>query len=332
MPGLIQETVFRTITVKELHPTFGAEIQGADFTDMSDEQLDEIKAALAKYGFAVFRNTNLTDDSHVAFSRRLGELDNIARYITPGRKLRYTQLELFDASNLDGDGAVVPSDSPRAHYNRGNALFHVDSSFNPRRASFSCLRAVAIPPTGQGGETEFADSRTAFEGLDEGVRALVLGGDEGAALVGAHSISHSRKTGSPEFFKDLDVSTAPMALHRTAQVHEPSGRMNLYVGAHLHHIEGMEEGESTALIRLLNEHATQAKYVTSVQWQGEGDLVIWDNRAVLHRATGGPFEDKFKRDLRRTTVHDDGAYAWGLNKVGAEMPGFDSTSRPGPKG
>lgn len=225
----------------------------------------------------------------------------------------------------------MPADHPRAHYNKGNSLFHVDSSFNPRRASFSLLRAVAIPPAGEGGETEFADARAAWDGLDRETRARLLPLGEGGALVGAHSISHSRKLADPEYFRDLDPLAGPMARHRVALVHEPSQRMGLYVGGHLSHIEGMGRAESDELVRRLNAHATQPKYVTSVAWEGPGDLVIWDNRAVLHRATGGPFESKFKRDMRRTTVHDDGAYAFGLNAVEQEMSGFDSWSKPGEK-
>lgn len=104
--------------------------------------------------------------------------------------------------------------------------------------------------------------------------------------------------------------------------------MNLYIGAHLHHVVGMERSKSDALIKKLNEHATRPQYVTSVKWENPGDMIIWDNRAVLHRATGGSFEDRYRRDMRRTTVHDGGAYAWGENQVGKRMPGFDSYSKP----
>lgn len=297
MPGIVQEPSPNGLTIKELHPTFGAEIEGVDFENLSEAQFAEIKSALSKYGFAVFRRTGLTDDSHVAFSRRFGELDNIKRYLTPGRKLRYELLELFDAGNLDADGEIVPPDHPRAHYNKGNALFHVDSSFNPRRSSYSLLRAVIIPPAGEGGETEFADARTAWDELGQETRAQLLGAGGDGGLAGAHSISHSRKLADPEYFKDLDPEAGPMARHRVAQVHEPSERMSLYVGHHLSHIEGMDRAESDELVRKLNAHATQPKYVTSVSWESPGDLVIWDNRAVLHRATSGPFEGKFKRDM-----------------------------------
>lgn len=132
-----------------------------------------------------------------------------------------------------------------------------------------------------------------------------------------------------------------MSRHLIAQPHEPSGRTSLYVGAHMHHVEGLDGGPPTettvateasdALVRRLNEHVTQDKYVVSVGWDAPGDLVAWDNRAVLHRATGGEFEGKWKRDMRRTTVHDDGPRAWGVNKIGEEMPGFASDSRPGEK-
>lgn len=122
-----------------------------------------------------------------------------------------------------------------------------------------------------------------------------------------------------------------MARHKIVQPHEPSNRMNLYIGAHLHHLEGanMTEEKSAEMIELLNAHAAQEKYVLSVPWQQPGDVIIWDNRAVMHRAGKWSGEGQYVRDLRRTTVHDDGAYAWGENEVGMEMPGFGGLFKPG---
>ncbi|KAH7386933.1 hypothetical protein DE146DRAFT_680775 [Phaeosphaeria sp. MPI-PUGE-AT-0046c] len=308
MPGLLtQSTPFRTITVKELHASFGAEIQDVDFQNMSEEQFQEIKAAMAKYGVLVFRDTGLSDAQHVEFSARIGELDNVRRYLTGGRKLRYTHYELFDAGNVDEEGNAIDPDSPRTHYNKGNALFHVDSSFNPRRASWSLLRAVKLPPPGMGGETEFADSRTAWDELDEGLKKELLDRD----LVGAHTLLHSRKLGSPEFFADLVPESEPMMRHKIVQTHEPSG-----------HCKPLPEGESEALFKKLLDHVTQSKYVMSINWLNVGDLVAWDNTGVMHRATGGAFEGKYVRDVRRTTVHDDSSTAWGLN-TGQEARGFN---------
>ncbi|KAK3943579.1 putative dichlorophenoxyacetate alpha-ketoglutarate dioxygenase, partial [Diplogelasinospora grovesii] len=319
MSSLIQDTPFKTITIKELHPTFGAEVSGVDFDNLTAEQLGEIIAAMAKYGVCVFRSTGLTDSSHVSFSWKLGSLDNIGRYIGPGRKLRYQHLELFDAGNLDGDNNIISPDSPRAHSNRGNGLFHADSSFNPRRASFSLLRAVTIPPPETGGNTDFADSRTTFDDLPSHIKSNLLEND----YVGAHCMAHSRKLGSPEFFAAVDPWKAPMSRHKIVQRHEPSGRYNLYIGAHLHHIEDREGRvveNSDELVSMLNQHATQPKYTMSVSWEREGDMVIWDNRCVLHRAGAWSGEGMYARDMRRTTVHDDSPTAWGLNEVGTAMP------------
>ncbi|ORY04483.1 alpha-ketoglutarate-dependent 2,4-dichlorophenoxyacetate dioxygenase [Clohesyomyces aquaticus] len=261
----------------------------------------------------------MDDTAHVEFSRRLGDLDDIRPYMTAGRKMRYAYYELFDAGNVDEEGKVIDPNSPKAQFIQGNALFHVDSSFNPRRASFSLLRAYELPPPGHGGNTDFADSRTAFDELPETLKSELLQNDYAAA----HCMAHSRKQGAPEFFKDLEVDNQPMHLHKIAQVHEPSDRMNLYVAAHAHHVVGVDKEKSDALLKQLLDHTTQEKYRVSVAWDNPGDMIIWDNTCVLHRAGGGTFAGKFKRDLRRTTVHDSSSTAWGLNEKGKDTrPGF----------
>ncbi|KAL1869977.1 hypothetical protein VTK73DRAFT_2898 [Phialemonium thermophilum] len=310
MAGILYiDTAFTKITVKPVHPTFGAEVQVPDWNNLDDETVQEIAKACGKYGFCFFRNTGLDDKGHVEFSARLGDLDDLRRFIQSGRKLRYDYYELFDASNLAEDGSLLDPNCDRAHSNRGNQLFHTDSSYNFRRAGFSLLRAVELPPKGTGGHTEFADTRTAFADLPEPLKKELLQND----YVGCHTLAQSRKLGSPEYFKNVDPSKFPMARHRLVQVHQASGRATLYIGAHLHHIEGLSEEESIKLRDTLNKHATQPKYVYTFEWEQPGDMVMWDNRALLHRALGGAFEGKYRRDLRRTTVHDDGVGAWGLN-------------------
>lgn len=187
---------------------------------------------------------------------------------------------------------------------------------------WSLLRAVVLPPAGTGGETEFADSRTAWDDLDDDTKKRLLERD----YIGAHTLLHSRKKASPDFFADLDPTSQPMTRHRLVQTHEPSGRKNIYAGAHCHHLETdhgpLPEAESNALLKRLMDHITQPKYVLSVDWVNVGDMVAWDNRCVFHRATGGSFEGKYVRDMRRTTVHDDSPTAWGLN-AGQEARGFN---------
>ncbi|EOD52961.1 putative -dichlorophenoxyacetate alpha-ketoglutarate dioxygenase protein [Neofusicoccum parvum UCRNP2] len=299
------------LEIVELHPTFGAEVRGVDLSQpLSDDVFAEIHAAITKYGVLVFRQTSLTDGGHVAFAARFGALDDVRPYTAAGKRHRLSTEQLFDVSNLQADGSVAPLDSHRHAMNRGNALFHVDSSFNARRAGYSLLRAAALPPPATGGATEFADTRQAFADLPEERRAELVGCD----YVACHSLMHSRKTASPEFLKDVDPEAYPMSRHRLVQKHEPSGRWNLYVASHVHHVEGLEKEESEKLIKELYGHAIQPKYVLSVAWENEGDLVVWDNTCVMHRATPGEYEGKYARDMRRATVHDDSSQAWGLNE------------------
>ena len=98
--------------------------------------------------------------------------------------------------------------------------------------------------------------------------------------------------------------------------------MNLYIATHAHHIEGVSEEKSKELLGTLMGHATQKKYTLRLPWENEGDLVIWDNTCVMHKAGGGSFVGKYKRDMRRTTVHDASSQAWGLNEVVDSRQGF----------
>lgn len=201
---------------------------------------------------------------------------------------------------------------------QGNGLFHVDSSFNPRRAGYSLLLAHELPPPGTGGNTAFADTRNAYDDLPSNLKEDLLKND----YIVNHSLRHSRKLAAPEFFARLKPSDYPMGKHRLVQLHEPSWRMNLYIAAHAHHIEGMKPESSKALLDWLYEHAKQPKYIFEVDWENVGDLVIWDNTCVMHRAVGGSFEGKHKRDMRRVTVHDGSSQAWGLNEHTDERQGL----------
>ena len=154
---------------------------------------------------------------------------------------------------------------------------------------------------------------------------------------------HSRKKAAPAdspHTRDIDPETFPFGRHSILQTHEPSGRPNLYVANHLHHLEyrvprsasftptkaqpyeRVPEPQSTELINRLLEHATQEKYVLSVEWKNEGDVVAWDNTCVMHRAGEGTFMGVYKRDMRRCTVHDGGSAAWGFNERGTVRMGL----------
>ncbi|OJD32323.1 alpha-ketoglutarate-dependent-dichlorophenoxyacetate dioxygenase [Diplodia corticola] len=292
MPVDTTETIFLANTIpkiRELTPGFGAEVHGLNFDDGATEDgYCLIQELVKKYGVVVIRKTNLNDESHIQLARKFGELDDVRPYKKAGRKNRLKYDELFDVSNIDTDGTIIDRDSPRAQANKGNSLFHVDSSFNPRRAGYSLLLAHELPRAGTGGSTEFCDTRAAWDDLDQQIKTEILEKD----YVACHSMLHSRKLAAPDFFAEIEPENYPMGRHKLVQKHERSGRMNLYLAMHIHHIEGLEPEQSRALFDRLITHATNEKYRAMVEWHNVGDLVVWDNTCTMHRAVGGDFAYK----------------------------------------
>jgi alpha-ketoglutarate-dependent 2,4-dichlorophenoxyacetate dioxygenase len=277
---------------KPLHPLFVAEVSGVDLTQPLDEAaLREVIDAMDRYGVCVYRATGLNDETHVAFSRQLGELEHAPR-LFGSKVFRFNHPELFDAGNLDPSGNIL-IDERRRLYNRGNALWHTDSSFNPHRSAYSLLLAHETPP--EGGDTQFADMRAAYDALPADMKERIEG------LVAEHWLWHSRRlAGYPEPTQ-AERDMKPPARHRLVQIHPGSKRKTLYIAAHASHIVGWPIEEGRKLLTDLIEFATQPQFVYSLKWEGPGDLVIWDNRCTMHRAT--PFEDTlYRRDMRRTTV------------------------------
>jgi alpha-ketoglutarate-dependent 2,4-dichlorophenoxyacetate dioxygenase len=280
------------LTTTPKGPSFLAEVQGVDFSQPIDTPtLRAITHAMDTYAVCVFRGTALTDESHIAFSRLLGQLEHAPSLFGKGVK-RFQHPELFDAGNLDASGQILV-DERRRLYNKGNALWHTDSSFNPHRSAYSLLLAHEVPPAG--GDTEFADMRAAYDALPGAMKERLEN------LTAEHWLWHSRMlAGYPEPTEQERMAKPP-AQHKLVQVHPGSGRKSLYIAAHASHIVGWPIADGRALIRELIEFATQPEFVRAVAWRQPGDLVIWDNRCTMHRATS--FEDtRYRRDMRRTTV------------------------------
>jgi alpha-ketoglutarate-dependent 2,4-dichlorophenoxyacetate dioxygenase len=283
-----------TLDAKPLGPSFVAEVAEVDFSRPIDAAtLAEIVSAMDRYAVCVFRATALSDESHIAFSRQLGKLEHAPRLF--GKNVtRFEHPELFDAGNLDANGKILV-DERRRIYNKGNALWHTDSSFNAQRASYSLLLAHEVPPVG--GDTQFADTRAAYDALPAALQAKI------ADLWAEHWLWHSRMlAGYPEP-TEAEREAKPPARHKLVQIHPGSGRKTLYIASHASHIVGWPVEAGRKLLRELIEFATQPQFVRALAWKQAGDLVIWDNRCTMHRAT--PFEDTvYRRDMRRTTVYD----------------------------
>jgi alpha-ketoglutarate-dependent 2,4-dichlorophenoxyacetate dioxygenase len=283
------------ITVTPLHPHIGAEVRGVDLTrPVPPDDLAAIDAAFLRRAVLVFPGQPLSDEQQIAFSRHFGPLETSPDY-AGSRKSRLMRREISDISNLDAEGHVMSAEDRRLLFNRGNQLWHTDSSFKFVPARCSLLSAREIPP--KGGETEFADLRAAYDALpEERQRAL-----EG--LVAEHSIFRSRALiGFTEFNEDIrnELPPVPQLIVRR---HAGSGRKTLYLASHASHILGRPVEEGRRLIEELVAFATQPRFVYRHRWR-VGDLVMWDDRCTMHR--GRPYDDtKYRRDMHRTTVSDE---------------------------
>ena len=299
------------LRVTPLGRSIGAQVDGLDFSQpVPDDVSDELLHALHIHGVLVARATNVDDDTMIALGRKWGPLDNIKAHKKAGRKFRLESDEIFDVSNIDAEDQIITEeDALRTSSKRGNTWWHSDGAYNPRRSGVSIIRAVELPPPETGGETEFLDSRTAYEDLPDDKK------EEIKDYVGMNTLLWNRKQANPDMdmFKDIDCTQVPLAKHRIAQIHEPTGRGNLYIGSYNHLIEGLPVEEGRQITDELMRHVTQHKYKFAVHWENPGDMAFWDNTAVLHRATVGTYGHKYRRDMRRISTFDSSSWAYGEN-------------------
>jgi alpha-ketoglutarate-dependent 2,4-dichlorophenoxyacetate dioxygenase len=284
------------ITVKPLHPVFVCEITHVDLRNpIDDDTLAAIGRAMDEYAVAVLPGQHITDEQQVEFSRRFGLLEMSPHYGRgAGEKVRMQLPELFDVSNLDEHGNILVEDDRRRAFRMANEMWHTDSSFQPGGAKYSLLSARIVPSNGA--DTQFADMRAAYDDLAEEKKAPL------AELVAEHSTSYSRSLIGFKFSEEENKRGAP-AKQWLVQTHPSSARKSLFLASHASHILGWPEQKGRDLLGELTQFATQPKYVYTHKWN-PGDLVMWDNRCTMHRAT--PFSDfAERRDLRRTTVRGD---------------------------
>ncbi len=281
------------IEIRKLHPLYGAEIVGVDTgKPINDAVFAAIRDAFEEYSVLLFRDQDLDDERQIAFSERFGPLENTVSANSGGGGAFARQ------SNIDIEtGEPIPSDDKRMLYQKANMLWHSDSSFKSVPALCSLLSARIVPE--EGGATEFADMRAAYDDLPEATKRRLEG------LVAEHSLVWSRSLVDPAVtgMTEAQKAEVPPARQTMVRVNPVNGRKALYIGSHVFGILGWPDEEARAFVAELTEHATQPKYVLRHEWR-EGDMIVWDNRAVLHRAT--PFDTaKYRRLMQRTTVAGD---------------------------
>jgi alpha-ketoglutarate-dependent 2,4-dichlorophenoxyacetate dioxygenase len=282
-----------SITVEPLHPSIGARVTGLDLRESQpDAVIAAIETAINRHAVLVFPGQAITDEQQLNFSGRFGTLETTVRAYRADFVPRL-DLRIADISNLDNEGKVRTKDNRLRLNALGNRLWHSDSSFKRVPARFSLLSARVIPD--EGGETQFADMRAAWDALPPKMQARLEG------LVCEHTQLYSRaRIGFTDWSAEERAKMAPVpqVLVRT---HSGSGRKSLYLSSHAGIIRGMEEPEARMLLLDLNEHATQPQFVYTHSWT-VGDLVMWDNRCTMHRAR--TYDETQVRDMHRTTVSD----------------------------
>ena len=286
-----------TATIKPLHPHIGGEVSDIDLREqLSAEDVAILEAGMDKYAVLVFHGQNITDAQQTAFSRNFGELE------LPGSISNITKEEdrrlgpeMADVSNIAKGGKLFGRDDRARMFNLGNRLWHSDSSYKAVPAKYSLLSGRIV--TEEGGETQFADMRAAYDALDDKTKALI------EDMVCEHSLLYSRGSLGFDDLTEEETRNFTPVRQSLIRTHPVSGRKSIYLSAHIGQILGLPRPEAMCLIRDLTEAATQREYVYSHKWQ-QYDLVIWDNRQTMHRVTAFNDVDEI-RDMRRTTVAGD---------------------------
>jgi alpha-ketoglutarate-dependent 2,4-dichlorophenoxyacetate dioxygenase len=273
--------------VVPLGPGFAVELRGISLSDVAGDRAvyTEVRAAFEEHSVLVFRGQRVTDEIQAAYSRCFGPLERV-KIASLGEGSHYSIL-----TNIDADGRVVPPDHRQALVARANQLWHTDSSFKATPALASVLSARVIPPSG--GETEFASTRLAWQRLPAELRGRL------EKAFAWHDYAHSRGKIAPHLATAAEKQALPPVRWRMAWRNPANGRLALYVASHAFAIDGMETDAAQALLERLIEEAAKPEFTYLHRWQ-PGDVVMWDNRATMHR--GRPWPDHLPRHMVRTTI------------------------------
>jgi alpha-ketoglutarate-dependent 2,4-dichlorophenoxyacetate dioxygenase len=266
---------------------FGAELRGVTLADVAADAAayKAVRAAFEEHSVLLFRGQDVSDETQLAYSRRFGPLE-VTKVGSEG-----TGTNLVILKTLDDNGNTVPEDHRLALRNKANQLWHTDSPFKRLPALASVLSSRIIP--GRGGETEFVSTRLAFERLDPALRTRL---ENSFAW---HDYAYSRGKIAPGLASPEERAALPPQCWRLVWKNPVNGRGALYIASHAYAIEGMEDGAGKKLLGELMDAATAPGVSYVHTWQ-KGDVIMWDNRATMHR--GRPWPANEPRYMVRTTI------------------------------
>jgi alpha-ketoglutarate-dependent 2,4-dichlorophenoxyacetate dioxygenase len=273
--------------VIQIGPGFGAEVSGVTLADVANDDAiyNAVRAAFEEHSVLLFRGQEISGEGQLAFSRRFGPPET-TKVGSIGTGTHFVIL-----TTIGDDGKVVPEDHRYAMRNKANQLWHTDSSFKSVPALTSILSARTIPD--HGGETEFASTRLAFERLDPATQKKL----ENAFAW--HHYGHSRKKIAEGLATTEELDALPPQCWRMVWRNPVNHRGALYIASHTYAIEGMEQAAGERLIEELKAAATASGTTYEHKWKS-GDVIMWDNRATMHR--GRPWPGNEARYMVRTTV------------------------------
>ena len=285
------------IETRKEFPDFVAFVTDVDLkNELETNQVKELDNAINKFSVLVFRNQNLNDEQQVRFTKYFGEIEPSGNKsnITKAKDRRLST-DLADVSNLDKNNKPFTQNDPRRIFNLGNRLWHTDSSFKEIPAKYSLLSARNISK--EGGNTEFADMRSAYDNLDMNTKQKV---DD---MICEHSLIYSRQRLGFDMVKELsseEIKNFTPVEQPLVRQNKITNRKTIFLSCHIGKIRNWIRPDSMCFIDDLIEYATQPKFKYIHKWS-QHDLIIWDNRQTMHRARS--FDDlKERRDMRRTTV------------------------------
>ncbi len=266
-----RRNTLRYSALQRLSLAGGARLAGIDLAQKLSPRLkDAIVEAFLAHQIVVFQEQSLTREEQFAFAANFGEVEAHGGH--RGETKRYGVAHVM--SNLGADG------NPTIKFSRAsNYHWHTDKPYHPAPPLLTMLYAVELPPVG--GDTEFANMALAYAALPKETK---------------HRIAGLRVVFRPAF-----DDSRPAADHPLVRTHPDTGINSLYLGNHSTHILGMPEAESAVLLDELLEHATQRQFVYTHRWR-VGDLVMWDNRCLLHRAVANYEVAKYRRIMHRSVV------------------------------
>jgi alpha-ketoglutarate-dependent 2,4-dichlorophenoxyacetate dioxygenase len=278
-----------TLRIEPIHPDFGARITGVDMRAPVDEgAMEEIRAAADEYSFLCLPDQDMDDDRQLAFTRRLGEPE--PNHVILGQEGRVVYFGTI--GNVMDDGSKLGNDHKRTIFQTGNNMWHSDSSFRTVPSKFSVMCAYEVPE--EGGRTQFVSERAAYRRLPDAMKEKI------DPLLAVHDYVFSRSKVAPDAVTPSHAASLPPVRQKLVRTNPRTGAKNYFIGSHAKEIAGWTFDESRALLDDLLDRATQAEHIYAHTWR-PGDVVVWDNRCLLHRGSGYD-ADKYRRRMRQTRV------------------------------